>query len=431
MTFVSIAYGRSRSLLRILLAGHICTAAFGCTAYSELEGLARPDLDSSPPDGSGPASDGTSIDRPTPTADRGDTDTGTMSDAPGADVARDGPADAPVPPADTTTRDAGADVGGGVDAPMDIAVDSPPDVSTDRDLDASADPPVPPPPEAGPESTVSDVVDVESRVDADALAPPPPDADGGPGTVDVRDSGPTCWGTPTTHDEDGDGIVDECDNCPSIANANQADVREVNAGGMADGVGDACDPRPTAGGDSIFLFDGLNFTTFPADWENVGVGNWIASGSTVTATATDTGQELRRHFPTSLGNYLAETAFTFTLLEMNGSSNLPFRIDAANDGWRCVVGTPNGIQGQFFLSKVTGGTSETQPPQITTIPVPQVGDRYRVLGGGYNDTIYCMLGSGERQTRNDTQTNGEAGFRSSGSRATFEYLLVYRLGGAL
>mgnify|MGYP002623072879 FL=1 len=39
-------------------------------------------------------------------------------------------------------------------------------------------------------------------------------------------------------DGDGDGTTDACDNCPVIANADQAD-------GDADGVGDACDNCPT------------------------------------------------------------------------------------------------------------------------------------------------------------------------------------------
>ena len=36
------------------------------------------------------------------------------------------------------------------------------------------------------------------------------------------------------HDTDGDGIPDACDNCPFVANVDQADLDE-------DGVGDACD----------------------------------------------------------------------------------------------------------------------------------------------------------------------------------------------
>jgi photosystem II stability/assembly factor-like uncharacterized protein len=39
---------------------------------------------------------------------------------------------------------------------------------------------------------------------------------------------------PTLTDSDGDGIGDQCDNCPSVSNANQADIDN-------DGIGDACD----------------------------------------------------------------------------------------------------------------------------------------------------------------------------------------------
>jgi hypothetical protein len=429
MTRRRFAYVSPRSVLAVCIVGAMCTAAPGCTLYSELEGLARPEGGSPPADGptSKPdaAADGSS--------DRIVNDAGTIFDARAGDAASDAGYDRIAPPVDGTTRDAGPDVPVGIDATIDAAM--PPDSSLDASIDAtrdtSVDVAVPPRPDSGPDLTVRDVTDAGGRVDADAIAPPP-DADGGPGTVDVRDAGPTCWGgTPSTHDEDRDGIVDECDNCPSISNANQADIREVNAGGSADGVGDACDPRPTAGGDSIFLFDGLNFTTLPPEWSNVGAGSWTASGTSVTTTGTETGQELARRFPSSLSNYLAETAFTFTAFELNGSSNLPFRMDAADNGWRCVVGTPDGIQGQFFLGKVTGGVSEAPPPQITPITVPRVGNRYRVLGGGFDGTIYCMLGSGERQTRSDNATSGESGFRSSGTSAVFEYLLVYRLGGTL
>lgn len=52
-------------------------------------------------------------------------------------------------------------------------------------------------------------------------------------------------------DEDNDGVVDRLDNCPHVANANQADTTE---GGGGDGVGDLCDPQPSAR-NQILLFD--------------------------------------------------------------------------------------------------------------------------------------------------------------------------------
>jgi hypothetical protein len=50
------------------------------------------------------------------------------------------------------------------------------------------------------------------------------------------------------HDEDGDGIDDNVDNCPADANADQLDTD-------MDGVGDVCDPHPMMPIDSRAFFD--------------------------------------------------------------------------------------------------------------------------------------------------------------------------------
>jgi len=59
------------------------------------------------------------------------------------------------------------------------------------------------------------------------------------------------------HDEDADGIPDDCDGCPHIADPQQAD-------GDRDGVGDVCDPNPATFGESIAVFD--PFTSLRAEW---------------------------------------------------------------------------------------------------------------------------------------------------------------------
>jgi hypothetical protein len=73
----------------------------------------------------------------------------------------------------------------------------------------------------------------------------------GTAALEGRDGSPapTCTG----HDEDGDGFPDACDVCPTVFDPDQRDVGELLAGASADGVGDACDPRPDLPGDYIAL----------------------------------------------------------------------------------------------------------------------------------------------------------------------------------
>lgn len=96
---------------------------------------------------------------------------------------------------------------------------------------------------------------------------PPPEPDGdGDGIPDSEDNCPTvanadqadadgdgvgdvCDATPTG-DADGDGVDDAADNCPAAANADQADAD-------GDGVGDVCDTTPTGDDDG----DGVDNAT--------------------------------------------------------------------------------------------------------------------------------------------------------------------------
>jgi hypothetical protein len=115
--------------------------------------------------------------------------------------------------------------------------------------------------------------------------------DDGDGDADVRPvdgrGGPDASCAPTEHDEDGDGQVDACDNCPHIDNADQVD-------GDGDGVGDACDPRPSIGGDHIALF--LAFDEMPPQltFEPPNSGQWAIANDSLRLL-TPTGDYLARY----------------------------------------------------------------------------------------------------------------------------------------
>ena len=83
------------------------------------------------------------------------------------------------------------------------------------------------------------------------------------------------------HDEDGDGDGDVCDNCPTVGNADQANLGETNVGQAIDEAGDACDPFPAIAGNDLVFFDG--FDTDDPLWRSTG-GVWVVAGDAVTQT---------------------------------------------------------------------------------------------------------------------------------------------------
>jgi hypothetical protein len=101
--------------------------------------------------------------------------------------------------------------------------------------------------------------------------PVDPDDVDGDGIANAED---VCPGVrdPAQHDEDGDRIGDACDVCPTVVDPEQADRGELDAIAFEDGVGDACDPRPSRGGDKIGALH-----TFAAD----STPSWLGAGWTI------------------------------------------------------------------------------------------------------------------------------------------------------
>lgn len=109
-----------------------------------------------------------------------------------------------------------------------------------------------------------------------------------------------------TDDEDLDGIVDGCDNCPADVNPDQDDLDN-------DGVGDPCDPHPEVSGDRIVLFEGFSDPLkVDAAWQPHG-GTWkIHDGVLEQTNKTD-------YF-----SYLLEKSFTNPTVSIVMTDQLPF-----------------------------------------------------------------------------------------------------------
>jgi thermitase len=102
----------------------------------------------------------------------------------------------------------------------------------------------------GPADTDDDHVD-------DDVDNCPSFANAGQADADHDGIGDACAATPWGPDADGDGIPDTGDNCPSTANADQADSD-------ADAKGDVCDPSPRGGPDPTPAPDPSPGPTTPA-----------------------------------------------------------------------------------------------------------------------------------------------------------------------
>jgi hypothetical protein len=107
----------------------------------------------------------------------------------------------------------------------------------------------------------------------------------GDGVADAIDLCPTL-ADPQQRDHDGDGRGDVCDRCPALPSTSDPDQD-------GDGVGDACDPNPTATGDKRILWIGF----YPEDaaqladnsrWQRGGTWSIVDGWVRIDASGVDT-----------------------------------------------------------------------------------------------------------------------------------------------
>lgn len=229
--------------------------------------------------------------------------------------------------------------------------------------------------------------DVDPMFDAEPTttdAPPDLDAEVVPDAEDedvdtdgdgVLDDDDNCPAVPNTtqHNEDGDLHGNVCDNCPHRPNDDQ-----TNADG--DGVGELCDPRPGVPGDIMLLFDGFNGTELSSTWAvGTGADTWAVNGGVLYQIDTAREQKILYAAGFSFAVATVEVAFTPTAI--------PASTDV-NDTQRVA-----GVVAAYVDAETGAGTGRVAHVGdiITSVDFPiwaEVGTVSETGGAGSNEFAY-------------------------------------------
>jgi hypothetical protein len=229
-------------------------------------------------------------------------------------------------------------------------------------------------------------------------------------------------------DEDSDGVLDQCDNCPTVIN-DQSD-------GDGDGVGDACDPHPAQPIDKQLFFDGFSdpaFTLGKYDYLPVNTdASWMIAKGKLSQTALNPAyRTIVVHGLTVGATVHVSTVAAATNVggQTERSAGIVWAVNGATAGTVCAVDISDLLSAEMHLYRLDRDLATTSMGSGKGLG----GKGVTLVGANDGAQEQCAA----TVTVNMQQVNvsgtlgqggpvGQVGLRAVGTAATFDYLYIVK-----
>jgi hypothetical protein len=261
---------------------------------------------------------------------------------------------------------------------------------------------------------------------ADTIPPEDPDAplapnqdDDGDGILNASDNCPSV-ANPDQRDHDGDTKGDACDHCPHLA------VTDTDTDG--DGIGDACDPRPTMGGDVRRLWEGFYDPASITGWGGAGV--WSVSNGKLRQTSTMANQTGWGP-PITVAKAFVMTSFTVDALS-GASSNPEIGVATGVAGmgqrYSCTLQKSQTLNVHAQSTWIeSGGNVQNQSSNTAWSPGTFAAGSTATVISRLNGGFQCRITQGTTdKTRGEANgpMAGQVYLGTANATASFDYLFI-------
>jgi hypothetical protein len=208
---------------------------------------------------------------------------------------------------------------------------------------------------------------------------------------------------------------DACDPCPHLAN-NDAD-------GDGDGIGDACDPRPTTPGDSRALWLGFYTAADQTGWVDrgtQGIGMWAVTKGALVQSATNPSQFASLAAPPLLRRIYVATSIE--VVSLNASATI-----GVCTGWNgaafdcCNVNTTSGSP---VIEAQTGTAVKVNAPWPNVVGA---GTRIEIVENMLTANS-CTFNGTTTVATTPTEITGKVLFFVGHAAVKYRYLFVVQIG---